>query len=138
MGFNPVTWNTSEPSPTQTISNGQTTILNNFSFLQNANGNVMPGFVQFPSGLIMQWGRATSYSDGSNPFTFAGASSSTALGMKAFPNNCFCVFFTVIDNVTTKTPGNVRDGTLTKTGFTMDVTLGQGTIKGMYVFAIGN
>ena len=56
MTFNTFTWNTTQPSLTQLISDGQTTILNNFGFLGFPNGNNQNGWVEFPSGLIMELG----------------------------------------------------------------------------------
>jgi hypothetical protein len=49
-------WNNSQPTPTQAISNGQSTILNNFQYLGNAAGNDTNGYYKLPNGLIIQWG----------------------------------------------------------------------------------
>lgn len=98
-----MTWNNSEPSPTQNISSGQATILNNFQFLGNSVGNVTPGYYKFPNGLIIQWGSILMDTSGNKnqayaiPFTtqvfhlsysLAFNSSAEALTFNAGVGNC--------------------------------------------------
>lgn len=132
MPFNPFTWNTAEPSPTQLISNGQVTILNNFGFLGSTTGVTAFGFLQMPNGLILQWGKTGAYTDGATTLTFAG------MGMQSFPTNCFGVFLQVRSSGTAHLPPNVSSSGFSNTGFDIFVTTGNGSNAGAYVFAIGN
>ena len=138
MPFNPYTWNTTQPSASQLISNGQVTILNNFSFLGDTTGNTTTGYLQLPSGLIMQWGKTGAIANGGPttdlavPLTFAG------MGMQAFPTAIFSLQVTMISSApSTKGPYSVDSVTVpTATGFTLRVS--QAFPSGFYVFAIGN
>ncbi len=63
----PFTWNNTQPSPSQNISTGQSTILNNFQYLGDAStltgksatgsGNIISkgGYFVFPNGFIVQF-----------------------------------------------------------------------------------
>jgi len=84
MPFNPFVWNNTQPSPQQFISTGQTTILNNFQFLGSLTGVSTPGFIQFPNGLIIQWGLILAAVSGGHTLTFP----------TAFPNNLWAVSLT--------------------------------------------
>ncbi len=82
MGFNPFVWNNTQPSPNQLISDGQTTLLNNTNFLGSTSGRALPGFIQFPNGIIVQW----------KQFNLTSADDDVALTHPiAFPNSCFDV-----------------------------------------------
>jgi tail fiber protein gp53 len=97
MPFNPFVWNNTQPSPQQFISTGQTTILNNFQFLGSLTGVSTPGFIQFPNGLIMQWGELTGILVGN------GAGTNTVTFPTAFPNNCFAAYISEVKSSTTST-----------------------------------
>lgn len=86
MAFNTYTWNATQPSPSQLISDGQATILNNFSFLNYAGGSAFPGYVMLPNGLIFQWGNT-----GALTAEFANTILFTNVGLQAFPNNLLLV-----------------------------------------------
>ena len=135
MTFNPVTWNTTQPSPTQNISSGQGTILNNFSFLQNTSGNALPGFLQLPSGLLLQWGTTGSLTSTSSGTAILFSS----MGLQSFPTNCFGVWLQPISStVPGKFPVCIGPGTLTASGFTYYLQAGSSYSAGNYIFAIGN
>jgi len=130
MTFNTFTWNTTQPSPTQLISDGQTTILNNFGFLGFPNGNQQNGWVELPSGLILQW-----CLDASNyPPTTGTTKTFTGIGMKSFPTNCFIVV-PVYHSQINKTHGAATISTITNTNFVITT---DGSTLGFYYFAIGN
>ena len=97
MPFNTFTWNNLQPSPSQLISNGQSTLLNNIQFLGYNVGNAIPGYVQLPHGLILQWGELTGIAQGNN------AGTNTVTFPTAFPNNCFVDFLSEVKNSTTST-----------------------------------
>jgi hypothetical protein len=65
-----MTWNSTQPLPTQLISQGQATILNNFAFLGSTTGNVTPGFYKLPNGLILQWGTISMNAAGNKSQTY--------------------------------------------------------------------
>lgn len=136
MPFNPFVWNNTQPSPQQFISTGQTTILNNFQFLGSLNGVNVPGWIQFPNGLIMQWGLTGALTAAGNdtavPLLFTG------MGMQAFTNNCFTVQLTMITaSPSSKGVFSVDSNTVpTKNGFTIRIS--NSYPSGMYVYAIGN
>ena len=131
-----MTWNNTQPQPNQFISQGQGTILNDIQFLGNNAGNLLPGFINFPSGLIMQWGVTGTLTkigtDTVIPLVF------TVLGMQAFPNNCFAVFAQPRTNtVSDKFPVGISAATpVTKLGFS--ITVNNTWPSGCYIFAIGN
>ena len=66
-----MTWNSTQPLPTQLISQGQATILNNFAFLGNTTGNKTPGYYKLPNGLILQWGSFLITNAGTNTQNYA-------------------------------------------------------------------
>lgn len=66
-----MTWNSTQPLPTQLISQGQATILNNFAFLGSTTGNVTPGYYKLPNGIIVQWGSFTITSAATNSQNYA-------------------------------------------------------------------
>lgn len=130
MTFNTFTWNTTQPSPTQLISDGQTTILNNFGFLGFPNGNNQNGWVEFPSGLIMQW----CLHNINYPATNGTTRSFTSIGMNNFPTNCFIVV-PVYHSQSNQTHGAATVSTITSTNFVLTT---DGSTLGFYYFAIGN
>lgn len=77
-------WNNSQPSPTQNISTGQTTLLNNMQFLgntstltgQTATGSPgsctsTGGYFTFPNGMIVQFFTITNGGNVANGNTFS-------------------------------------------------------------------
>jgi hypothetical protein len=133
MPFNPFTWNNGQPIGTQNISSGQTTILNDIKFLGSATGNVQPGFIQFPNGLIAQWGKTGALVSGANPLIF-----STLTGMQSFINNLFIVIPVVRSSTVTGVARGVWISTsgFSITGFTL---ISQDTLNvGCDILAIGN
>lgn len=134
MSFNPFTFNGSQPQPTQNISSGQATILNNFEFLADTTGNATNGFIQFPNGIIVQWCTyTTSITGGAAPLSLTF----TGIGMQAaFPNNCFIVIPIYRSNSSpNKGAACISNVNLTRTGF--DLT-SDSSSQGMYFVAIGN
>jgi hypothetical protein len=132
MPFNAFTWNNGQPQPTQNISSGQATILNDIKFLGYANGNVFPGYIQFPNGLIAQWGNTGVLAAGANVLTFTG------IGMQAFPTNVFIVIPVIRSSTITAVPRVVQISTIgqTTTGFTL---ISQDALNsGCDILAIGN
>lgn len=105
MSFNPFTWNNSQPQPTQNISDGQVTLLNNINFLGDASGVAATGWMKFPNGLIIQWGNTGALIAASNSILFTG------VGLKVFPTNLFMVL-PVIRSSTTATQRTIQISTV--------------------------
>ena len=132
MPFNAFTWNNAQPSPTQNISSGQATILNDIQFLGYAVGNTFPGYIQMPNGLIAQWGNTGVLSSGSNTLTFTG------MGMQSFLNNVFIVIPVIRSSTITAVPRAVWISTAgySITGFRL---ISQDMLNsGCDILAIGN
>lgn len=118
-----------QPQPTQNISSGQATILNNFAFLANTAGNSTTGYYKFPNGLIMQWGSILNVTSGNQSQNFP----------TTFPNNCFNVQLTASNDSSGTKWISLNQmgvgGAFTKILFNYRVsTAGQD----LYWFAIGN
>lgn len=77
-------WNNSQPSPTQNISTGQATILNNFQFLGNTStltgqtatgtpgtATSTGGYFVFPNGMIVQFFTITNGGNVANNDTYS-------------------------------------------------------------------
>ena len=128
-----MTWNNTQPSPTQLISAGQGTILNNFQFLGNTAGNAANGFYKLPNGLILNWGT------GSVPNDSTGLVVSFA---QAYTSDVYGIFLQLIRNTSTGQSGSTRTlyvkpgATLTTAGFTA-LVVSTTTPEDIYWFAIG-
>lgn len=128
-----MTWNNNQPSPTQFISAGQGTLLNNFQFLGNTAGNLANGFYKLPNGLIINWGT------GSVPNTSTGL---PIVFTQSFATDVYGIWLQFIKNTSTGQGGSTRTayvkpgGTLTTSGFTA-LIVSSSTPEDIYWFAIG-
>lgn len=68
-----MTWNNTQPSPTQLVSQGQGTILNNMQFLGSTTGNAANGYYKLPNGLILNWGRISVTTSGTKSQSYPQA-----------------------------------------------------------------
>jgi hypothetical protein len=92
------------------------------------------GYVYLPGGILLQWGTIGVNASGAyTPVTFATSNI-------VFPNNCFNVVLTMINNQGTGPSANslfVRSGSVLKTGFQITNTSGSAS-QSAYWIAIGN
>jgi len=136
MPFNPFVWNNVDPQATQNISTGQTTLLNNINFLGFPSPAALTanGFIQFPNGLIIQWGKNVPV--GGIVDTVAVTFSGTFPGCSAFTNNCFGVWLSPIKTSIVPHAFVLSAASVSTTGFTIstDTTWNQG----YYMLALGN
>ena len=125
-----MTWNSTQPLPTQLISQGQATILNNFAFLGSTTGNVTPGFYKLPNGLKLVWGETTIAATTSRVITYTVA--------QAFTTATFNIQVTRIaarPSATNPQGNYVQDTSITNAGFRI---VNDGAVaSGFYWFAIG-
>lgn len=142
MGFNPFTWNNTQPSASQLISDGQTTILNNVQFLGSTTGRATPGFIQFPNGIIIQWGRQSITPVAYPPV--AGTFTQIVTFPTPFPNALFNVQFSEIrDDVVSlkqiviKQTADVPNGIPAPTVTSFALYFSSSTIGPVYWLAIG-
>jgi len=69
-----MSFDTTQPQPTQNISSGQATILSNFQYLGSTTGNTNPtGYYKLPNGLIVNWGRIDITTVGNKTQSYAQA-----------------------------------------------------------------
>jgi hypothetical protein len=111
----------------------QNTRLATTAFANPANSQAANGFIQFPSGLILQWG----FAQGA-----AGPGSTAVAFPEAFPNACFAAVCSTANRTGSGSAGYNFVNALSVNGFTawFDVQQsGGGTgLRGGYWFAIGN
>ena len=141
MTFNPVTWNNTEPTANHLISNGQGTILNNFNFFTDATGNVFPGFLELPNGLIVQWGKTGLLAIGSGFYDFNSTTGASSINIQPFPTACFAIYFQGISGTPLgKVPICVGNGgtDLQKDKVKIFIATSSEYTAGAYVLAIGN
>lgn len=133
MSFNPFTWNNSQPQPTQNISNGQVTLLNNINFLGDFSGVNFPGWIQLPNGLQLQWGNT-----GALALSSKTSIVFTNIGLKAFTTNLFIVIPVIKSDTLTSTQRTIQISNLgfSNLGFTIVST--DALSLGCNFLAIGN
>lgn len=134
MSFNPYTWNNIEPLPGQFVSAGQGTILNDINFLGSTFGlpisNEGTGFIQFPSGFIVQWTLITSLNSGNNTVDFQD------VGMQYFPAYCFGGWVQYRGESTSGKSFGISDLT-PPTRTQVVINAANGTTSGVYLLVIG-
>lgn len=113
-----MTFDSSQPQPTQNISSGQATILNNFAFLASTTGRTTNGYYDLPNGVTIQWGITGTTIN-------AGLSAELPFN-KAFSAAAYNVIITEIKNSTTATNRVVLSTTsdFTTTGFKVEAVGG--------------
>jgi len=127
-----MSFDATQPQPTQNISSGQATILSNFAYLASVTGNSANGYYKMPNGLILNWGSAN---------VANSAAGTTVSFNQAYTTAVYSIITQIQHNTSTGDGGTARTsyvvpGTVSTSSFKIKL-VSTSTPEPIYWFAIG-